>query len=140
MSNELDPDAEVIAIPAEDLSDDTAQTTGLPRTSGVSAETCGAKNLWFGQPTGPPGMDSDPHHHGEAETGGYILSGHCRIYYGADYDKTVDLGPGDFVYVPPYLPHVERNLSDTEPVEFLTTRTPGNIVINLDDDPDIPPR
>jgi uncharacterized RmlC-like cupin family protein len=46
------------------------------------------------------------------------------------------MGPGDFAYVPPYVPHVERNLSDTEPVEFVTSRFPGNVVVNLDDMPD----
>jgi uncharacterized RmlC-like cupin family protein len=133
----MDRDNEVIAIPADELSDDTAQTEGLPRLAGVSAETTGASSIWMGRPTGEPGMDSGPHHHGEAETAGYVLSGESRIYYGEAYDEYVDLGPGDFVYVPPFLPHVERNRSDTEPVEFVTARSPDNIVVNLDDDPDI---
>ncbi len=128
---------EVIAVKADETSDDTAQTEGLPRLAGVSGDTTGAQSLWMGRPTGPPGMDSGPHHHGEAETAGYVMSGETRIYYGEDYDEYVDLEEGDFVYVPPYLPHVERNLSDTEPVEFVTARSPGNIVVNLDDDPDL---
>ena len=132
-----DTDSEVIAITADELSDDTAQTEGLPRLAGVSGDTTGASSIWMGRPTGEPGMDSGPHHHGEAETAGYVMSGESRIYYGEDYDEYVDLGPGDFVYVPPYLPHVERNRSETEPVEFVTARSPDNIVVNLDDDPDI---
>lgn len=131
---------EVIAIHSEDASEKTAQTGGLPRLAGVGSETTGADELWLGRVTGEPGKDSDPHHHGEAETAGYILSGETRIFYGENYDEHVDLSPGDFVYVPPYLPHVERNLSDEDPVEFVTARTPENITVNLQDEPDIPPR
>jgi uncharacterized RmlC-like cupin family protein len=86
----------------------------------------------MGRVTGPPGMDSGPHHHGEAETGGYVLSGSARIYYGENYAEEVDLFPGDFIYVPGFIPHIETNLSKTEPIEFVTCRFPGNIVVNLD--------
>lgn len=131
---------ELIAIHSDDASDDTAQTVGLPRLAGVGSETTEADELWMGRVTGEPGTDSDPHHHGEAETAGYILSGETRIFYGENYDKHVDLGPGDFVYVPPYVPHVERNLKDEQPVEFVTARTPSNITVNLPDEPELPPR
>ncbi|MFB6309950.1 MAG: cupin domain-containing protein [Salinirussus sp.] len=82
-------------------------------------------------------MDSGPHHHGEAETAGYVLSGTSRVYWGENYQEYVELEAGDMVYIPPYLPHVERNMSDTEPVEFVTARSPANIVVNLDEDVDI---
>lgn len=131
---------EITVIRADEAEHDTAQTEGLPRLNGVSSNTCGAENIWLGQPTGEPGMDSGPHHHGEAETAGYVISGNARVYYGENYEHVVDIGPGDFVHVPPYLKHIERNISDTEPVEFVTARTPANIVINLDEDPDIPSR
>lgn len=104
----------------------TAQTDHLPRRTGVDAP-----NLWMGRVEGSPGRDSGAHHHGEAETGGYILSGHTRILFGKGFQEYVDLGPGDFVHVPPYVPHIERNLSETEPVVFITTRNPANIVVNL---------
>lgn len=133
-----DNNSQLIAVKADELSDNTAQTEGLPRLAGISDETAGANSIWMGRPTGEPGMDSGPHHHGEAETAGYVLSGQTRIYYAENYSEYVDLGPGDFVYVPPYFPHIERNLSDTEPVEFVTARSPDNIVVNLDDDPDLP--
>lgn len=134
------PDVELAVVRAEETDYGTAQTEGLPRLDGVSSETAGAANVWLGQPTGEPGMDSEPHHHGEAETAGYIVRGHAEIFYGEGYDEKVEMGPGDFVYIPPYLKHVERNASETKPVEFVTARTPGNIVVNLDDDTDIPPR
>jgi uncharacterized RmlC-like cupin family protein len=78
-------------------------------------------------------MRSVPHHHGEAETAGFVMSGRARIYFGEDYEEYVDMERGDFCYVPAYLPHIEANLSDTEPLVFLTCRTPDNIVVNLED-------
>lgn len=117
-----------------DWSTATAQTAGLPRRAAIwPAETGGqSEGVWVGRVTGEPGMDSGPHHHGEAETVGYVLSGRFVLLYGEDYTKQIELGPGDFIYVPPYLPHIERNLWD-EPVEFVTVRRPDNIVINLDE-------
>lgn len=124
--------AGVRVVKAFQLSGETAQTSNLPRRSGVSQQTTGAKAIWMGRATSAPGKDSGVHHHGEAETAVYILSGHARIYYGEDFGEYVDLGPGDFMYVAPYAPHIERNLSQSEPVESLAARTPDNIVVNLD--------
>lgn len=110
---------------------DTNQSGGAVRVSGVSAEHTPATRIWFGKVSNEPGFRSLPHHHGEAETGGYVLSGIARIYYGENYSKFVDMKEGDFVFVPPYMPHVEVNMSTTEELWWLTTRTPANIVINL---------
>ena len=117
----------VIAVKAADLSKQTAQSDNLPRVTGVDSPT-----YWMGRVTGEAGKVSGAHHHGEAETAGYILSGRTRIYYGENYKEYVDLEPGDFLYVPPYIPHIEETLSETEPVVFITSRTKGNIVVNLD--------
>lgn len=122
----------VVVVRQADLTAETAQTVGLPRLDGVSPERTGSAGLWMGRVTGPPGMDSGPHHHGEAETGGYVLQGNALVYFGDNYAEHVELHPGDFIYVPAYVPHIERNLSTTEPVEFVTCRFPGNIVVNLD--------
>jgi uncharacterized RmlC-like cupin family protein len=72
-------------------------------------------------------------HHGEAETGAYLLSGRARIYFGKDYQEYVEMSEGDFMFVPPYLPHLEANMSTTEELWWLACRTPENIVINLPD-------
>lgn len=112
----------------------TAQSGGAQRISGVSPQHTPATKLWFGKVKNDPGYGSLPHHHGEAETGGYVLKGHGRIYYGADYAESIDLHEGDFVFVPPWMPHIEVNVSDTEELVWLTTRTPDNIVVNLEDD------
>ncbi|GGH43049.1 cupin domain-containing protein [Microbacterium album] len=115
---------------------DTADSGGAHRVSGVSVDHTPATKIWFGRVSNEPGFRSLPHHHGEAETGGYVLRGRARIYYGADYAQWVDMAAGDFVFVPPYMPHVEANMSTTEELVWLTARTPDNIVVNLEDVPD----
>jgi uncharacterized RmlC-like cupin family protein len=112
---------------------DTGQSGGAVRVSGVSKQHTPATRIWFGKVSNEPGYRSLPHHHGEAETGGYVLSGIARIYYGENYSEYVDMKEGDFVFVPPYMPHVEVNMSTTEELWWLTTRTPENIVVNLPD-------
>ena len=111
--------------------DDTGQSGGAHRVSGVSPQHTPATKIWFGKVSNLPGYRSLPHHHGEAETGGYVLKGHGRIYFGEGYSEFLDMTEGDFVFVPPYMPHVEVNMSVTEDLVWLTTRTPDNIVINL---------
>lgn len=113
--------------------DGTEQSGGAVRLSGVSPQHTPATRIWFGKVSNEPGYRSLPHHHGEAETGGYVLTGSARIYFGQNYAEHLDMGPGDFVFVPPYMPHVEANMSTTEELVWLTCRTPDNIVVNLDE-------
>jgi uncharacterized RmlC-like cupin family protein len=110
---------------------DTAQSGGAVRISGVSIQHAPATKIWFGKVMNEPGYRSLPHHHGEAETGGYVLEGKARIFFGDNYSQFLDMSEGDFVFVPPFMPHVEVNMSTTERLVWLTTRTPDNIVVNL---------
>lgn len=112
---------------------DTGQSGGAVRISGVSPQHTPATKIWYGQVSNEPGYRSFPHHHGEAETGGYVLRGRGRIYFGAHFEDFIDMTEGDWVFVPPYMPHVEANMSTTEELVWLTARTPENIVVNLDD-------
>lgn len=115
----------------DELHANTASSGGALRLSGVSPQHTPATRIWFGQVSNEPGYRSLPHHHGEAETGGYVLRGKGRIYFGEDYSEWLDMAPGDFVFVPPFMPHVEANMSTTEELVWLTARTPDNIVVNL---------
>jgi uncharacterized RmlC-like cupin family protein len=112
---------------------DTGQSGGAVRITGVGPGHGPATRIWYGKVSNEPGYRSLPHHHGEAETGGYVLKGRGRIYFGDSYATYEDLEEGDFVFVPPYMPHVEANMSTTEELVWLTCRTPDNIVVNLDD-------
>lgn len=109
----------------------TGQSGGAVRMSGVSPQHTPATRIWFGKVSNEPGYRSVPHHHGEAETGGYVLSGTGRIWFGENYERWLELTEGDFVFVPPYMPHVEGNMSTTSDLVWLTCRTPDNIVVNL---------
>ena len=111
----------------------TSQSGGLALVTGVGPQHTPAKRLWFGKASNKPGFRSLPHHHGEAETGAYVLSGRARVYFGENYQEFVDLAQGDFMFVPPFLPHLEANMSTTEELWWLACRTPENIVVNLPD-------
>jgi len=111
----------------------TSSSGDCIRISGVGPQHTDATKIWFGRVSNLPGFRSLPHHHGEAETGGYVLKGKARIYYGEGYRKYVEMTAGDWVFVPPFMPHVEANMSTTDELIWLTSRTPDNIVVNLDD-------
>jgi uncharacterized RmlC-like cupin family protein len=129
MSRPDEPGVRVVRGDA--LSESTQQTPGMTRRAGIDPSV--SRSLWVGRVSTEPGFSSGPHHHGEAETVGHVLRGRARIRYGEDYQDHVDLEPGDFVYIAPHLPHIEENLSETEPLEFVTIRSPDNIVVNLDE-------
>ncbi|NQD42244.1 cupin domain-containing protein [Glutamicibacter halophytocola] len=117
---------------AADLETAPGQTLNARRISGVSKENSAADKIWFGKVHTGPGEVSDPHHHGEAQTGGYVHKGRGFIRYGEGYSNIVYMEEGDFVFVPPYMPHIEGNASKTEELVWMTTRTPDNIVVNLE--------
>lgn len=115
-----------------DLSDATAQTQGAFRRAGVSNLNSDASRIWLGKVHTPAGYASGKHHHGEAETAGYVLKGRAYILYGDGYSERVDLEEGDFVFVPPNTPHIEGNSSDVDELVWMTARSPDNIVVNID--------
>ena len=110
----------------------TAQTRGMVRSPGIVPGTAGASKIWLGLVTAAPHEQGPPHHHGEAETAAYILEGRVRVYFGEDFKEYVDAGPGDFLFVPAHVHHIEANPFD-EPQRAVLARSPDNIVINLED-------
>jgi uncharacterized RmlC-like cupin family protein len=111
----------------------TAQTPGMQREAGVAASTVGAEKIWVGHVTMAPGMTSGVHHHGPVESGIYIIAGRARFRFGAKLEHEVEVGPGDFVYVPPEAVHQELNLDPNAPVEMIVARDgQENIVVNVD--------
>ena len=125
-------------IRAAEVTDSTAQTTNLHRFVAIDPqlmEMSGPSRLYLGRASAPPHTNSGPHHHGEAETGGFVLKGSCRIYWGENFSEYFDAEEGDFMYVPPYVHHIEANEHD-EPFEGILVRSPDNIVVNLDEGSD----
>lgn len=119
----------------EERCDETPQTGGMQRFAAISGTLTGSQGLWMGGNTVRPGEASDDHHHGEADSGIYIVSGHPRFTFLVDgRESSVDTAPGDFVYVPAWVPHREENPSaDEEAVVVLARSTPEEIVVNLRD-------
>jgi uncharacterized RmlC-like cupin family protein len=114
------------------LSELTGQTAGAVRLAGVSMQNTAATRIWLGKVRNEPGHFSVPHHHGDAETAGYVLKGRAWIAYGDGFEKKEFLDEGDFVFVPPNFPHIEGNASEDEELIWMTARSPDNIVVNLD--------
>lgn len=117
-----------------DLSGDTAQSDGMARRAALSGELVGARQLWMGETRVAPGTASQPHHHGNSETGIYVVSGTPRFAFrdaGGELVR-IETGPGDWVYVPPHVPHIEENPStDDEAVVVIARTTQEAIVVNL---------
>ncbi len=119
------------------LSGGTAQTEGMRRVEALSGPTVGAERLWMGQTHVAPSTASANHHHGESETGIYVVSGHPRFVFldeAADppAERQITTSPGDYVFVPPWVPHREENPDpDEEAVVVIARSTQEAIVVNL---------
>lgn len=120
-------------IPAADLSTETSQTTGMVRREAVSARKVGSRRVWMGESTVAARTASQNHHHGDSETGIYVVSGHPVFVFEED-GREVRLAPepGDYVFVPPFTAHREENPSDEPAVVVLARSTQEAIVVNLD--------
>ena len=119
-------------IRADQLSGDTGQTDGMTRREAVSAHTVGAQRLWMGQTHVAAHTASGDHHHGDSETAIHVLSGH-PVFVFAEHGEEVRLetAPGDYVFVPPFVPHREENPSDEEAVVVIARSSQEAIVVNV---------
>ncbi len=127
--------ARVHHVRASDLDAGTAQTDGMRRLAAISGRTVGSDKLWMGETHVGPAMASANHHHGESETAIFIRKGHPEfVYHDGESEVRIATGPGDYIFVPPYLPHREENPDPREPAEVVIARTTQEaIVVNLDD-------
>ena len=126
--------ADVVVVKPDQRSANTAQTPNMVRQAGVASDTCGSRGLWLGYVSSPPGP-SGAHHHGDAESGIYVLKGRVKMHFGDSLGKSVVAEAGDFIYVPPGTVHVEENLSDAEPAELIVARNSAEyLVVNVDDE------
>ena len=123
----------LVHIRAGDVSGDTRQTSGMTRREAISGKTVGCSKVWMGQTHVAPATSSGDHHHGEAETAIYVLSGNpVFIFAEGDREVRLETGPGDYVFVPPYVPHREENPGEREAVVILARSSQEGIVVNLD--------
>jgi uncharacterized RmlC-like cupin family protein len=120
-------------IRSGELTGDTGQTSGMTRWEALSGKSVGAEKLWMGQTHVAAGAKSGNHHHGGAETAIYVVSGTPAFVF-ADGDKEVRLEakPGDYIFVPPYVPHREENTGADEAVVVIARSSQEGIVVNLE--------
>lgn len=131
----------VRVVPADSLDANTAQTPGMNRAAAIDFARVGARRLWAGTVHIHAGAGTGAHHHGPLESVIYVIRGRARMRWGEKLEFTAEAGPGDFIYVPPFVPHQEINASSDETLECVLVRSDGEaVVVNLDIDPVEPPR
>ena len=126
----------VRVISADQLDDNTPQTPGMNRAAAINFARVGAQKLWAGTVSIHAGAKTGAHHHGPLESVIYVIKGRARMRWGEALEFVAEAGPGDFIYVPPYVPHQEVNASDTEALECVLVRSDSDaVVVNLDIEP-----
>jgi uncharacterized RmlC-like cupin family protein len=129
------PAASLRLIRSDELSGATAQTSGMVRAAAISGDLVGAQSLWMGRTVLPAGVSSGDHHHGESETGIFVVSGTPVFVYRDPVSGEVirlEPQPGDYVWVPPHVPHREENRSpDLAAVVVIARSTQEAIVVNV---------
>src|SRR5467141_2564819 len=113
----------VRVIPARSLDPNTAQTPGMNRKAAINYARVGAQKIWAGTVNIRPNAKTGAHHHGELESIIYVVSGKARMRWGERLEFTAEAGPGDFIFVPPFVPHQEINASENEVLECVLLRS-----------------
>jgi uncharacterized RmlC-like cupin family protein len=123
----------VRVVTGDQLDPNTAQTPGMDRKAAINFARVGAQKLWAGTVHIHPDAKTGAHHHGPLESVIYVVKGRARMRWGDALEFTAEAGPGDFIYVPPFVPHQEINASATETLECVLVRSDGEAVaVNLD--------
>ena len=127
-------------VKAGELDFNTPQTPGMTRAAAINFAKAGAKKLWAGTVAVQPNAKTGAHHHGHLESIIYVVKGRARMRWGERLEYVAEADPGDFIYVPPYVPHQEINARTDEPLECVLVRSDQEaVVVNLEIEPAEPP-
>jgi uncharacterized RmlC-like cupin family protein len=127
-------------VRSDELDLNTPQTPGMTRAAAITHACAGANKLWAGTVVVEPDAKTGAHHHGELETVLYIVRGRARFRWGEKLEYFAEAGPGDFIFVPPFVPHQEMNANPDIPVEAVVVRSGQDpIVVNLEIESPEPP-
>ena len=119
-------------VRAADMSADTGQTPGMTRREAISARTVGSERIWMGSTAVGPQTASANHHHGDSDTAIYVVSGHPVFVFAEDGQEVrLTPEPGDYIFVPPFMPHREENPGEQEAVVVIARSSQEAIVVNL---------
>jgi len=123
----------VRVIPGDQLDPNVPSTPGMDRKAAINFARVGAQKLWAGTVTIKPDAKTGAHHHGHLESIIYVVRGKARMRWGEHLQFTAEANPGDFIFIPPYVPHQEINASPDETCEAVVVRDGQDpIVVNLD--------
>ena len=126
----------VRVIPGDSLDQNTPQTPGMTRAAAINYARVGAQKIWAGTVRIEPNARTGPHHHGPLESVIYVVRGRARMRWGEHLEYTAEARPGDFIYIPPYVPHQEINALAQEPLNCVIVRSDREaVVVNLDIEP-----
>jgi uncharacterized RmlC-like cupin family protein len=129
----------VRVVRAGELDPNTPQTPGMSRAAAITTARAGAEKLWAGTVVIEPDAKTGAHHHGPVESVIYVVAGTARMRWGARLEYVAEAGPGDFIFVPPYVPHQEINADPAGPLSCVLVRSGQEpVVVNLDL-PDVEP-
>ena len=123
-------------VKAGELDANTAQTPGMNRAAAITHATAGAQKIWAGTVSIHPDAKTGAHHHGHLESVIYVVKGKARMRWGDKLQYVAEAEAGDFIFVPPYVPHQEINAADDQSLECVLVRSDQEpVVVNLDIDP-----
>jgi uncharacterized RmlC-like cupin family protein len=126
----------VRVIRSTDLDGNTPQTPGMSRAAAINLARVGAQKLWAGTVDVQPNAKTGAHHHGHLESIIYVVRGRARMRWGERLEFVAEADPGDFIYVPPYVPHQEINALPDQPLECVLVRSDQEaVVVNLEIEP-----
>jgi uncharacterized RmlC-like cupin family protein len=122
-------------VRTDGFDDNTMQTAGMYRQAAITAASAGASKIWAGVVTIVPDARTGPHHHGPLESVIYVVRGLARMRWGDELEYVAEAGAGEFIYVPPFVPHQEINGSTDEELYCVVVRSDQDpVVVNLDID------
>ncbi len=125
-------DRGVRIVRPEQFDSNTPQTPGMQRVAAVSHQLAGSEGIWAGVTTVAPHAATGKHHHGKLETVIYVQSGRIKMRWGDQLEFEEEAGASDFVYVPPFVPHMEINAGDEPSVWIIVRNDQEPIVVNLE--------
>jgi uncharacterized RmlC-like cupin family protein len=126
----------VRVIPGNSLDANTPQTPGMHREAAINFARVGAQKIWAGTVTIQANAKTGAHHHGALESVIYVVRGKARMRWGQRLEYVAEANAGDFIYIPPFVPHQEINASTGEPLECVLVRSDNEaVVVNLDIEP-----
>ncbi len=124
----------VRVIKGDRLDANTAQTPGMFRKAAINHARVGAQKIWAGTVTIQPDAKTGVHHHGALESVIYVVRGRARMRWGERLEYVAEAEAGDFIFVPPFVPHQEINADPDNPLDCVLVRSDNEaVVVNITD-------